>query len=56
MVMQTFSFNMRLFVSKLGERYRNYSTYLLFVCGVPFFKGLKEIGQTNGHKLNCVFK
>ena len=39
---QTFSFNLRVFTSKSGERCRNYNS--LYMCH-PLFKGPKVMGQ-----------
>ena len=43
---QTFSFNLRVFTSKSGERCRNYNSF--YMC-LPL-KGPKVMGQTNNHK------
>ena len=39
---QTFSFNLRVFTSKSGERCRNYNSF--YMC-LPLFKGSKVMGQ-----------
>ena len=49
---QTFSFNLRVFTSKSGERCRNYNSF--YMC-LPLFKGPKVMGQTNNHKSNFHF-
>ena len=50
--MQTFSFTLRVFTSKSGERCRNYNSF--YMC-LPLFKGPKVMGQTNNHKSNFHF-
>ena len=52
MNVQTFSFNLRVFTSKSGERCRNYNSF--YMC-LPLFKGPKVLGQTNNHKSNFHF-
>ena len=42
MKLQTFSFNLRVFTSKSGERCRNYNSF--YMC-LPLFKGPKVMGQ-----------
>ena len=49
---QTFSFHLRVFTSKSGERCRNYNRF--YMC-LPLFKGPKVMGQTNDHKSNFHF-
>ena len=49
---QTFSFNLRVFTSKSGERCRNYNSF--YMC-LPLFKGPKVMGQTTNHKSNFHF-
>ena len=49
---QTFSFILRVFTSKSGERCRNYNGF--YMC-LPLFKGPKVMGQTNNHKSNVHF-